>query len=46
MDERSDKYFKGLSENFNVEYYDDDHAMTAPATLARRWHFIAGLAAI
>ena len=44
MDARSDKIFNGLEANFRVEYYDDGHAMTAPATMARRSDFIAGLA--
>jgi hypothetical protein len=45
MDERSYKIFNELSSEFNVEYYDDGHAMADTPALARRWNFIAGLAA-
>ena len=44
MDARSDKIFERLEAEFRVEYYDDGHAMTAAATIARRWGFIADLA--
>jgi hypothetical protein len=42
MDARSDEIFQRLEANFQVEYYPDGHAMTASATIARRWDFIAG----
>jgi len=44
LDARSFKIFAGLEAKFRVKYHDDNHAMEAPATLARRWEFIAGLA--
>ncbi len=43
MDEVSIDVFRDfLRSGYRVEFLQDDHAMVAPETLARRWHFIDG----